>query len=178
MVNEYSILRDDKVIAFARQKRLAFREKFTLYKDETQAEVLATSTARSIIDLGAVYDIADGKGNLLAAVKKDFAKSLLRSTWLIYDADMKNKLFTLSEKNMNLAIFRRLWEILPFVGDIPFFVKYHFVIKSGEKEVGEYRKITQFRDHYVLSLDKDHARKLDERAWMVIAVLLDAMQSR
>lgn len=183
MVNEYQVLKDGdgeekKLVGFARQKRLAIREKFTLFKDAQQKETLATSAARSIVDLGAVYDISDSNGKGLAAVKKQFKQSLINSTWSIYDSEMKTEIFTVREKSMPLALIRRVWELLPYAGEIPFFVKYHFVIKSGDEIAGEYVKITRLRDHYALYLEDAHKDKLDERAWMIFAVLLDAMQSR
>lgn len=183
LVNEYRILEDSPggeqtLIGYAKQKRLTLREKFTIFKDESQTEVVATSTARSVIDLGAIYDIADGSEKPLAAVKKEFGKSLLNSTWTVYDASVTNALFSLREKSQAMAIFRRLWELLPYVSDVPFPIKYHFVILSGDQLAGEYIKITRFRDHYAFYIDEQFEDAIDNRVWMIVAVLLDAMQSR
>lgn len=182
LVNEYQVLEDapggQNLIGYAKQKRLTMREQFTLFKDTAQTEVLATSAARSILDFGAIYDIADANGKPLGAAKKEFGKSLLNSTWSVYDPDVKKVLFTLKEKSQFMAILRRLWELLPYVSDVPFPIKYHFVILKGNKLAGEYIKITRFRDHYALYLDDRFEDKIDKRAWMVVAVLLDAMQSR
>lgn len=182
MVNEYEILKDapeGQVLAgFARQKRLAIREHFTLYKDRAQTKVLAKSKARSAIDLGAVYDVFDGEDKALAVFKKDFKKSLLISSWSIYDSKADKLLFKLQEKNVAVAIMRRLWNFIPFAGELPFPIKFHFVILASGKPVGEYNKLTYLRDHYALYLKDKDSQKLDERAWMIMAVLLDAMQSR
>lgn len=185
MVNEYKVLSDSdlgvqQTEGYVKQKRFALREKFDLFKDETQKVVVASSQARSVMDFGAIYDIKDSKGKSLAAIKKDFRKSLLRSTWEIYDPEVKHVLFTLSEKSKPIAISRRLWELAPFASDFPFPIKYHFLIKDGssEKIVGEYSKITRYRDHYALHLEESAEKKLPAPAWMIVAVLLDAMQSR
>lgn len=183
LANEYRILKDSKdglkTVGYAKQKRLALREQFTLYTDESQSEVAATSKARSVMDFGPTFDIHDAGGKPLAVLKKEFKKSLLISTWSIYDAKMEKLLFKVYEKSTPIAIFRRLWELIPWVQDLlPFPIRFHFSISTSGKIVGEYEKITTFRDHYVLKLDDSRQKKLDERAWMVMAVLLDAMQSR
>lgn len=184
MVNEYIVFKEaadgsQHVAAFAKQKRLALREQFTLFADETQSQAIASSAARSVLDFGAIYDIMSADGKYLASLKKEFKQSLLNSTWHIFaDQQTTQPLFVMKEKSQFVAIFRRLWGFLPYANDIPFPVKYHFVIKSGEAVVGEYVKNTRFRDHYSMFMDEAAAGKLDERVWMVAAVLLDAMQSR
>ena len=184
LVNEYAVLKDSKtgqpqVVGFAKQKRLALREQFTLFKDEAQSEVLATSKARSMIDLSPTFDVFGSDNKPLAVLKKEFKKSLLVSTWSVYKPGSQNTLFSVAEKNTTVAVFRRLWEFIPVVSEfIPFPIKFHFSIKAGDKNVGEYRKTTTIRDHYALYLEDSAAMQLDERAWMVFAVLLDAMQSR
>lgn len=183
MVNEYRILQDEaagghKLRGFARQKRLAVREKFTLYADENQKQILATSKARSIMELGVIFDISDEAGKPLAVMKKEFKRSLISSTWSIYSPDMKAVLYTVQEKSLAMAIGRRLWEILPVPLELPLPLKFHFLILSGGQEVGEHIKTTLFRDRYAFYLQEEHIDKLDIRVWMIAAVLLDAMQSR
>lgn len=183
MVNEYKVLEGteegpQKLIAYAKQKRMAIREKFTLYSDESQKQVLATSTARSIIDMAPAMDIADGSGKPLAGVKKEFKKSLISSTWSVYDPKMEEVLFTIKEKSTAVAVGRRLWELLPIPLELPFPMKFHFQITQDDKPAGEYIKTTLWRDHYALHLEDGFKDVLDIKAWMIIAVLLDAMQSR
>lgn len=183
LVNEYKIVEDaevesPKLLGYAKQKRLAIREKFTLYADETQEQIIATSSARKIMDMAPVMDIADGSGKPLAVIKKEFKKSLISSTWSVYDPDMKKVIFTVKEKSMAVAVGRRAWELLPIPLEIPFPMKFHFLILSDDKVAGEYIKTTLWRDNYALFLEDEFKAKLDKRAWMIIAVLLDAMQSR
>lgn len=184
LVNEYLVLKDtpdgqQQVIGYAKQKRLALREQFTLFKDESQIEVLVASKARSVIDLGPTFDVNDASGKPLAVLKKEFKKSLLVSSWSIYDPGMRNVLFRVEEKSKPIAIFRRLWEFIPFVSEVmPFPLKFHFSIKTSNEIAGEYIKTTLIRDHYALYLKDRYTNTIDQRAWMVFAVLLDAMQSR
>lgn len=183
MVNEYRVLEDtakgsQKLTAYAKQKRMAIREKFTLYSDESQQTVMAISSARAIMDVAPVLDIVDGSGKPLAAIKKEFKKSLISSTWSVYDPEMKDVLFTIKEKSMSVAVGRRLWELLPIPLEVPFPMKFHFQIMQGDKLAGEYIKTTLWRDHYALYLEDSFKDVLDKKVWMIIAVLLDAMQSR
>lgn len=177
--NEYKVLKDDQLAAYVRQKVFAMREQFTLFAEESQSTILATSKARNIQDISPKFDIFDSDGKHLATVKKEFKKSLLTSTWSIYsDADLEKLAFWVSESNQFIAVLRRLWNFIPLVNEVPFPIKFHFSIYDGEKIVGEYKKLTLLRDHYALYLDKKHVPVLDKRAWMIFAVLLDAMQSR
>lgn len=179
LVNEYRVLKDGRPVAFVKQKRFALREHFSLFKDESQTEVLVSSQARQVIDLGSAFDVTDSRGTHLATLKKDFRKSLLRSSWSIYkDKDLTELAFRLQEKNKAVALIRRLWGFIPYLSDIPFPIKFHFSILNGERVVGEYTKLTLFRDHYALFLEGSEFPKLDERTWMIMAVLLDAMQHR
>jgi uncharacterized protein YxjI len=183
LVNEYRILEDtpdgqQALTGYVKQKRFAMREKFSLFTDETQREIVASSKARSVMDIAPTFDVYDNKDQPLAVLKKEFKRSLFSSTWSIYDPKMEKVLFTLGEKSSSVAIFRRLWDFIPYVGDIPFMVKFHFSIKVGDELAGEYIKTSLLRDHYALYLNENQVNKVDERVWMVMAVLLDAMQSR
>jgi len=177
--NEYRILKDNQLVGYIRQKPFALREQFTLYSDEQRSTALAASQARNIIDLAPVFDVTDSDKKHLAAIKKEFKKSFVSSTWSIYrDAQLQKPVFKVAEKNTAMALLRRIWELIPVENFIPFPFKFHFSILAGDKIVGEYTKLTLFRDHYAFYLDEKHASELDEHAWMIFAVLLDAMQSR
>lgn len=180
LVNEYHVLKDGKLIGYVKQKRFALREHFSLFEDERQTHALVTSQARQVLDFAPTFYVLDEQGNRLAVIKKDFKKSLLRSSWSIYrDQDMKQPLFTVREKNLAVAIIRRIWELIPFdITEIPLPLKFHFTIFKGDEKAGEYTKLTLFRDRYSMGMDEAAAAELDERVWMVFAVLLDAMQSR
>jgi hypothetical protein len=181
--NEYRILGGDsenlQLEAYAKQKRLAMREKFTLFTGEDQKQVLATSQARKVFDPSTAHIIRDDKDKILAVVKKEFKSSLLRSTWTIYaDEELTKPLFKVQESNSAVAILRRVWHLLPVTDFVPFLIKFHFDILVDNEVVGKHSKITLLRDHYAFYLDEEHAKVLDEKAWMIFAILLDAMQAR
>ena len=68
MVNQYEVHAvgpdggEGELIAYAQQKRMAFREQVTLYRDDTKTEPVLAFKARQIMDLGATYDVTDAAG--------------------------------------------------------------------------------------------------------------------
>jgi uncharacterized protein YxjI len=168
-------------VGFAQQKRLAFKEKFTVYSDESKQTVAFMIQARSVIDLGARYDVFDASGTLLGTIGKDFKSSLLRSTWHIYAPGQEEQpVMIVQESNQGLAIFRRLWDFLPYLNDIPFFVRYNFdfIDTASQQIVATYTKTTTFRDHYRLDITGGVAEQADPRLLISLGIMLDALQSR
>jgi uncharacterized protein YxjI len=178
MVNRYQVFVDaqgspGELVAFVEQKRLAFREKVTIFTDETKSVILATFTARKVLDVSGAYDVHDGAGQSLGLFRKLFKQSLLRSTWSLEQPGLEP--IAIAERSLAIALFRRIWGWLPYAGDVPFFLKYHFDWTSGERKVGSFNKVTRFRDHYVIEIDEP---ALDRRLAIAQAVALDALQSR
>lgn len=186
-VNRYEIFTTEngekgEQIAFVEQKRLAFKEKVSFFKDSSKSQLLFTFRAEKVMDVHGKYFVEDDKGNLIGAFRKRFGKSLLNSTWDMLAGDESVKL-TVNESNMALAIARRYVGWIPFVGDLfelaTNFIKYHFSFRQAdETEVGIYRKTTLFRDHYLLSVTDEAYGAQDWRMFAAVAVALDALQSR
>ena len=87
MANKYELIAanpdgtDGPLIAFAQQKRMAFKEQVTFYADDSKTQVVFSFKARKKIDLGSGYDVFDANGQPIGWFKKEFGKSLLRSSW-------------------------------------------------------------------------------------------------
>lgn len=178
MVNRYQVLVDaqgapGELVAFVEQKRMAFREKVTIYTDEARSAVLATFTARKVLDVHGGYDVNDAAGQSIGLFRKLFKQSLLRSTWSLEQPGLEP--IAIAERSLAIAIFRRLWGWLPYAGDVPFFLKYHFDWTTAGRMIGSFTKVTRFRDHYLVTVDEP---SLDRRLVIAQAVALDALQSR
>ena len=176
MVNRYVISGEapgggeGPVIAFAEQKRMAFREEVTLYTDESRQTMLCRFKARQLFDVGATYDVFDAAGTPIGMFRKDFAKSLLRSTWHLEQAGLAA---TGQERSGFIAILRRVWEM---VSDIPFFIPYHFDFTGPDGQpVLSVDKTANLRDRYLIEA---HTPAIDRRLAIAVAVALDALQSR
>ena len=187
--NKYNVFGGDEsgaqteLVAFAQQKRIAFKEKVTFYTDEAKSGVAFTFRAEKVFDVHGRYIVEDANGTVIGMFKKEFKKSLLNSTWKVMDAE-GNELFVVGESSMALALFRRFGGVIPIVGDIielvVMLLKYHFVFMKpdSEESVGRYQKTTLFRDHYTLSLSDEAYSKSDWRVLAAFGVGLDALQSR
>jgi uncharacterized protein YxjI len=184
--NQYRVYDDQggvpgALIAFAHQKRLAFREKFTFYDDESQRSVAFQIQARKVLDFGSSYDVQDAEGRQLGVFRKVFGQSLLRSTWEIVNPANETEPWVVArERSMPVAIIRRIWDFIPYIGDAPFFIKYHFdlVDAKTDQPIGEYFKTTRLRDQYRLVVDDRFLKAIDWRTFICLGVAMDALQGR
>ena len=107
MVNRYEVRAVDPsggegpVLAVAQQKRMAFKEQVTFYADEARTQPVFSFKARTRMDLGATYDVLDAAGTPIGWFRKDFGKSLLRSSWHLGTPDGLEAFGT--ERNQNIA---------------------------------------------------------------------------
>ena len=171
------------LLAYAQQKRLAFKEKVTFYADEAKTTTAFTFRAEKVMDIHGRYFVEDASGNLVGCFKKEFTDSLVKSTWTIMDANNTPKL-KVAESSSLVAILRRFGGMIPIVGGIidlimPF-IKYHFAFTdtTTNQPVGRYEKTTLIRDHYRLSMTDESYNQRDWRVLAAMAVALDALQSR
>ncbi|GAA2668939.1 MULTISPECIES: hypothetical protein [Actinosynnema] len=180
MVNRYEIFADDgqgqpgRLIAFVEQKRLAFKERVTIYTDSTKQSVLAEFKARKVIDLGSAYDVVVAGGQSIGLFRKDFRKSLVNSTWHFEQHGAAPAVG--KERSQGLAVLRRVWGFIPFINNLPFFMRYHFdFTRENGAPVFSVDKKTWLRDHYLITV---HDPAADHRMVIAQAVAVDALQSR
>jgi uncharacterized protein YxjI len=184
MVNRYEIRAcdeagvDGELIAFAQQKRMAFKEEVTFYADEARTEPVFSFKARKRMDLAATYDVRDAAGAELGWFRKDFGKSLMRSTWYLGAADGPEAVGT--ERNGTVAIARRVWELVPFAGEVPapFTFHFDFTTAAGDLVMSSVRQ-RSLKDVYHVALPAAaNGWRLDWRVGAAMAVALDALQGR
>lgn len=183
MVNRYEIHRVDEagnevaLLAFAEQKRMAFKEQVTFFGDAAKSQPLFGFRARQAMDLGATYDVTDAAGASIGTFRKDFGKSLLRSTWHLTTPDGLQAVG--QERNNTVAITRRIWDMIPVVGEIPVPFLFHFDFTAGDGQViMSSVKRPALRDVYDVTLPEVGGWRLDWRVGAAMAVALDALQSR
>lgn len=172
MVNQYEIHavtpdgQEAGLLAFAQQKRMAFKEQVTLYSDDTKSTPVFGFKARQRIDLGATYDVTDASGSPIGLFRKNFKESLLRSTWHLEQPGYGEMIGR--ESNMAVAILRRFVESLSWL-------PYHFEFLVGDRPAFSVVKKWGLRDRYVVTI---HDPQLDRRLVAAMAVALDALQAR
>ena len=172
MVNRYDVTVADQSgrpagppVAFAQQKRLALREQVTIYTDESAREVLCSFRARQVFDVGASYDVLDGAGAPLGGFRKDFARSLLRSTFHLEQPGAPAVVG--QERHLVTALLRRAVDSLP--------LPVHFEFAAGGAPVMSVSRAFSLRDAYQVEIA---APWLDRRLAIALAIGLDALMAR
>ncbi len=163
------------LIAFAKQKRLAFKEQFTLFADESGQRPVLRIAADRRIDIRSTMSVTDpATGQLLGRLRKKGAASLVRSTWELEQPGMPP--VTVTERSVAVAVLRRVWGLVPFLNNVPLPWVFHFdgVAPDGTLVLSHTRR-WGIRDRYVLEV---HAPALDSRLAIALAICLDALQKR
>jgi uncharacterized protein YxjI len=177
--NTYRVMADQggqpgQLIAYAKQKRMAFKEQFTLYGDESASRPVLTIAADRRIDIRSAMTVRDPAGVAVGQLRKKGAASLLRSTWELDQPGLPP--IVVQERSMPIALLRRFWTALPWIGDIPIPWVFHFDgTEPSGRTVLTHTRQWGFRDRYVLEV-MDPA--LDGRLAIALAICLDAMQKR
>jgi hypothetical protein len=180
MVNQYEVLAanpdgsEGQLLAFAQQKRMAFKEQVTFYADTAKTRPVFSFRARKRLDLGSGYDVFDPAGTPLGEFRKEFGKSLLRSSWQLAGPGLSA---SGTERNPLVAILRRIWEFVPYLGEVwaPFVFHFDFVDNTTKQPVMSSERRLTLRDRYVVDVPDE---RLDFRLAAAMAVALDALQSR
>ena len=161
------------LIAYAKQKRMAFKEQFTLYRDEHTGEPVLTIAADRRIDIRSQMTVRDPSGAVVGTLRKRGAASLFRSTWELEQPGLP--VMTVAERSLLIALLRRFWGMVPYAGDVPLPWVFHFdgTTAAGEQVLTHTRR-WGFRDRYVLEVQPP----FDARLAIALAICLDAMQKR
>lgn len=167
-----------ELVAFVKQKRMRIREQIDFFADEAQTVPLLRLQARKVFEFRGMTDVLIPTGQVIGSLKKNFGKSLLRSSWTVLDPG-GNPVATAQESSVFIAVARRIWGAIPYLGDIPFFLPFHFDIHAPDgRQIGRYTRVAAIRDRYVLDLSGDPQRWFDRRVAMAFTVALDALQDR
>ena len=180
MVNRYEVRgvnpdgSEGQLLAFAEQKRMKLKEEVVFYADEAKTRRVFSFKARQRLDVHAEHDVLDEQGRPLGMFSKDFGASLLRSTWHLSAPGVEA---IGAERRLFIAILRRVWTLIPYVGDIwvPFVFHFDFVDKTTGQTVLVSERQKAIRDRYTVTVPDP---RLDFRVAASMAVALDALQSR
>jgi hypothetical protein len=181
MVNRYQVLganpdgSEGPLLAFAQQKRMKIKEEVNFFADESMTRPVFSFRARQRLDVHAEHDVLDEHGRPLGYFKKEFGKSLLRSTWELQGPG--GLVAVGKERRPGIAILRRVWDFIPYIGDIwvPFVFHFDFYDTATGNHVMTSERIKSLRDRYLVTVSDP---RLDFRVAASMAVALDALQSR
>ena len=165
---------------FVEQKRLKFKEDIRFFADQSKQVEMLRIKARQAFDPRARYDVTTAEGEKIGEIQKVFGKSLLRSTYAIFDG-AGQEVAIAREANLLTALIRRAVGLIPYIGDyadwLPF--PYDFEFRRGDEVIGmNRRRRWKFRDVYDIDMTADTSRTLDRRLVLAITVGMDALQAR
>lgn len=180
MVNRYEVRAanpdgtEGQLLALAEQKRMKLKEEVIFYADESKTRRVFSFKARQRLDVHAQHDVFDEHGRPLGMFSKDFGASLLRSTWHLSAPGLEA---VGQERRLSIALLRRVWDFLPYVGDVwvPFVFHFDFLDSATGQPVMTSERRMAIRDRYTVTVPDP---RLDFRVAASMAVALDALQSR
>jgi hypothetical protein len=151
-------------ICFVEQKRMAFKEQVDFRLPDGRTS-LFRFRARSVIDIGATYDVTAADGTVIGSFRKEGMKSLLRSTWRMSQPGQPDVVG--QERSVAIAVLRRVQDWIP----LPF----HFDFALDGQPIMSLERQRSFRDRYLLTIA---VPGLDRRLAIAMGVALDALQQR
>jgi uncharacterized protein YxjI len=171
MTNRYEIVAtnpdgsDGQLMGLAEQKKMAMKEQVTFFADETKTRPVFAFKARKVMDFSSGYDITDEAGQQIGFFRKDFAASLLRSTFHVEGAGYTG---TGQERSQWVAMLRRFsdFDFLP--------IHFDYVDPIGRPLLSVERRAT-LRDHYAVRVPDP---RVDFRVAAAVAVAMDVLMSR
>ena len=180
MVNRYEILAanpdgtEGHLLALAEQKRMKLKEEVIFFADEAKSRQVFSFRARQRLDVHAEHDVYDEYGQALGTFSKAFGASLLRSTWNLSAPGIEA---IGRERRPVVAILRRIWDFIPYIGDVwvPFVFHFDFVDTRTGATVLVSERQKALRDRYSVTVPDP---RLDFRVAASMTVALDALQSR
>ncbi|WP_372788491.1 hypothetical protein [Paraconexibacter sp.] len=171
---------DGEAFCFVEQARFKFKEDIRFFTGPDKSQELMRILARQRFDPKARYDITAADGSEIGQIQKVFGKSLLRSTFTLFDAT-GTEVAMAQERSLPVALFRRLVGLVPYVGDLADWlpIAYDFVFLREEQPLGIIRRRRfKLRDIYDIDLTDDAERTLDRRMVLAAAVGMDALMAR
>jgi len=180
MVNRYEVFAanpdgtEGPMLAFAEQKRMKLKEQVDFYTDPSKSRRVFSFKARQRLDVHAEHDVLDENGVPLGSFSKEFGASLLRSTWRLSAPGVEA---VGKERRLVIAILRRIWDFIPYIGDVwvPFVFHFDFVDRNSGQTVMVSERQKAIRDRYTVTVPDN---RIDFRVAASMAVALDALQSR
>lgn len=164
------------VTAWAQETRMPFKREVTFYADRARTQpIFGFKPSRKHREVGDVYDVADAEGQLIGTLRKDVARSLLRSTWHVSTPDGLTAVGR--ERSLGVAIGRRIFDLL---NGPPIAWRFHFDFMTSDGQVVLTSQCERaIRDLYEITMPVlPDGRQLDWRVGAAMAVALDALQRR
>jgi uncharacterized protein YxjI len=165
-------LQQQQVYAYSKMKAFKLKEDIRLYTGEDMSAELLTIKARSVIDLGATYDVHDPRHGKVGALRRKALKSFIRDEWTILDPSDR-EVGLIQEDSTGLAIIRRVIDLASI------FIPQKYVVTIQGREVATFQQnFNPFVYKLVVDLSGDQAGLLDRRIALAGAILMAAIEGK
>jgi len=166
------------VAAYCTMRAFKLREDLRVYTGEDQSEELFRIGARSIIDLGATYDIKLPTGDPLGSLRRKGVKStFLRDEWVVLDPE-EREIATLRERGSTLGLMLRRYG--PF-GELSYLFspqRFELIRASDQATIAVLRQhVNPIIYRLGISIEADD-EQLDELVVLGAACLVGAIEGR
>jgi uncharacterized protein YxjI len=164
-------------LLYVRQKRMKIREdiRFRLRPDDDAHLFMIKS--KTVFEFRGRHEVLDDAGNVIGMLGKDFARSLLRSHWVVRDAQGE-VLFEAHEASWIVALLRRFADLGPDWFSLLTWLPFNFVLVREGEELARYKRVLgKLRDRYLLEIGPG-MQGVDRRLLLAFTVALDALQDR
>lgn len=157
-------------LAYVRKKVFSWKDEIRVFTDPTLSLELLSIKARKIIDWGSAFDVTDSINHQkVGTLKRRGWKSLLRSEWLIADAN-EQEIGRIEERSAVMAVMRR------FISNL---LTQTYTFEIHGQAVGTAKQRLNFLAPRVeADFSADPGRMLDRRLAMAAIVLLMSVEGR
>lgn len=104
-----------QTVAYVRQKALKIKEDVTIFSDDSQQQPLYRVSADRVFDYNANYSITTPEGAPVGSLRREGARSLLKATYRISDAQ-GGDIGVIHEENAWIKLADAAANQVPFVG--------------------------------------------------------------
>lgn len=163
---------EGNIVGYCNQKAFKLREDLRVYTDESKSTELFHIGTQKILDFGATYQVSLPDETPLGSLRRKGLKSLIRDTWLVFDASGQ-EIGTLVEDSGSLAILRRVLDNWAFM----FPQKFHLDV-TGAGRVASYRThVNPFVYRLGVTVDQEH-EAVDDLMVLAAGCLIAAIEGR
>ncbi len=157
-----------RLLMYVKQKAFKLREAITVYADATQTRELYYIKADRIIDFSARYNITDGEGREIGAVRQQGMRSLWRARYDILRGD--DVVFEMKEENPWAKVGDQLVQDIPFLSGFVFHPRYLVSTADGREVLRASKQSAWFEGRFRIDRLETPLTPEDERLLLIGAV--------
>ena len=170
--------KNDRPIAYVKQKLFKLKEDISIFANEQQNKLLYTIKADRIIDFNAVYTLRDAAGQTIGKLKREGMRSLWRTSYTLLDA-AERPAFTIKEANPWVALADGTLSEIPIIGMFTgyFLNPTYLVTDTQGREAFRLRKEMSLMERK-FSLNKTGQATPEQETLVVLGLMMLLLQER